>query len=281
MISRHSMDAAGISESVTVLWLSWIILSMMKSAKATIRVGCCGFRSSRNDYYSLLPAVEVQHTFYQPPQINTLEKWRAEAPNEFTFTVKAWQLITHQSSSPTYRRIKRELTEEEKEECGSFRPNKVVREAWKTTLAAAKALQAEAVLFQCPASFKPTKANIENMRKFFRKTAKERDSLIFCWEPRGDWPRDVVGALCKELDLWHVVDPFSARTVTPERCYFRLHGRRGWRYSYETDELEELFSMLPEGAQSYVFFNNIKMIEDAVRFKEIVDREAANAADHL
>ncbi|HEX8890919.1 MAG TPA: DUF72 domain-containing protein [Pyrinomonadaceae bacterium] len=247
----------------------------MKPTKATIRIGCCGFRSSRVDYYSLLPAVEVQHTFYQPPQINTLEKWRAEAPAEFTFTVKAWQLITHQSSSPTYRRIKRELTEEEKEECGSFRPSKVVREAWKVTLDSAKAVQAEAVLFQCPASFKPTKTNMENMRKFFRKTATERDRLAFCWEPRGDWPREVVKALCEELDLWHAVDPFSARTVTPERCYFRLHGRRGWRYSYENDELEELFSMLPEGRESYVFFNNIKMIEDAVRFQEIVDREAA------
>ena len=63
----------------------------------------------------------------------------------------------------------------------------------------------------------------------------------------------------------------SARTVTPDRCYFRLHGRNGWRYTYEDAELEELYSMLPQDAESYVFFNNIKMSEDAQRFKAIVE----------
>ena len=46
--------------------------------------------------------------------------------------------------------------------------------------------------------------------------------------------------MCAELDLWHAVDPFAERTATPRRCYFRLHGRKGWRYSYEDAELEEL-----------------------------------------
>lgn len=250
----------------------------MSSPEATIRVGCCGFRSSRESYYQLLRAVEVQHTFYQPPQTGTLEKWRAEAPAEFVFTVKAWQLITHQSSSPTYRRLKRELTEEEKEECGSFRQTRTVKEAWNVTRASAQALHAAAILFQCPASFKPTKANIENMRKFFRQAVSERERLHFCWEPRGGWPREVVRGLCEELDLWHVVDPFVERTTTPERCYFRLHGRRGWRYSYEDAELEELHSLLPAGAPAYVFFNNIKMIEDAARFQELVDANALPSA---
>lgn len=235
-----------------------------------VKVGCCGFRSSRESYYPLLPAVEIQHTFYQPPQISTLEKWRAEAPTDFEFTVKAWQLITHQSNSPTYRRLKRELTEREKETAGAFRSSRIVREAWSVTAECARALNAKTVLFQCPASFQPTRINLENMRKFFSKV--KRNGLNFCWEPRGErWTRVVIKDLCDELDLWHVVDPFAGRTVTPERCYFRLHGRNGWRYSYEDGELEELYSMLPEGVESYVFFNNIKMGEDAVRFKAIVE----------
>ena len=61
--------------------------------------------------------------------------------------------------------------------------------------------------------------------------------------------------------------------MTPRRCYFRLHGRRGWRYKYEDGELEELRSMLPEDSTSYVFFNNVEMLDDAVRFKEIVEAE--------
>ena len=244
----------------------------MPAKKSLVRIGCSGFRSSRESYYEVLDSVEVQHTFYQPPQVPTLKRWREEAPVGFEFAVKAWQLITHTSSSPTRRRLKRQLTEEEKEGAGSFRPSGIVREAWGVTRECASALKARAVLFQCPASFRPFEENVEHMRAFFRSV--ERGRLNFCWEPRGDWPRTLVKELCDELDLWHVVDPFKERTVTPRRCYFRLHGRRGWRYKYEDAELEELYSMLPKGARSYVFFNNVEMRDDARRFKEIAESES-------
>jgi uncharacterized protein YecE (DUF72 family) len=81
----------------------------------------------------------------------------------------------------------------------------------------------------------------------------------------------LVKQLCDELDLWHVVDPFSDTTVTPKKCYFRLHGRRGWRYRYEDSELEELRSMLPKRTTSYVFFNNVGMLQDAQRFKQVIE----------
>ena len=245
---------------------------MPTKKKSLVRVGCSGFRSSRESYYEVLDSVEVQHTFYQPPQVATLKRWREEAPRGFEFAVKAWQLITHTSSSPTRRRLKRQLTEEEKEGAGSFRPSGIVREAWDVTRECAAALKARAVLFQCPASFKPYAENVENMQAFFKSV--ERGRLAFCWEPRGEWPRALVKELCDELDLWHVVDPFKERTVTPRRCYFRLHGRRGWRYKYEDAELEELYTMLPKGARSYVFFNNVEMRDDARRFREIAESES-------
>ncbi|HEY0322347.1 MAG TPA: DUF72 domain-containing protein [Pyrinomonadaceae bacterium] len=243
----------------------------MSQSPGHINIGCCGFRSSRESYYAFLNSVEVQHTFYQPPQVSTLARWREEAPPDFVFTIKAWQLITHQSNSPTYRRLKRQLTETEKGRAGSFRPSRIVKEALDTTLACAQALKARAVLFQCPASFQPTRTNLENLRRFFTKT--KRDQLTFCFEPRGHWPLEVTRDLCEELDLWHVVDPFKERTTTPTCCYFRLHGRGGWRYTYEDDELEELLSMLPEDRASYVFFNNREMLTDAVRFKEMTKRQ--------
>ena len=241
----------------------------MASRKRRVQIGCCGFRSSRESYYGELPAVEIQQTFYQPPKIETLEKWRAEAPRAFEFAVKAWQLITHQSNSPTYRRLKRELTAEEREEAGAFRPTATVKAAWEMTRDCALALGARIVLFQCPASFRPTAENIDNLRRFF--SGLTREGLQFAWEPRGGWPRETIRELCDELDLWHVVDPFSERTVTPARAYFRLHGRKGWRYRYEDEELSELSAMLPAKAVSYVFFNNIEMRSDALRFKAIVE----------
>src|SRR5918998_1650598 len=88
--------------------------SRMKSKTKLVRVGCCGFRSAMVDYVQHFRVVEVQQTFYQPPQISTLERWRKEAPHDFEFTLKAWQLITHKSKSPTYKRLKKKLSDTER-----------------------------------------------------------------------------------------------------------------------------------------------------------------------
>lgn len=234
-----------------------------------VQIGTCGFRMNKYEYAELLKCVEVQHTFYQPPQIKTLEKWRAEMPEDFEFTLKAWQLITHEGTSPTYKRLKKKLTETESNETGFFKPTDIVQEGFETTMACAEALKARTILFQCPAKFTPTKENISNLRKFFKKV--DRKELNFAWEPRGQWDDKVVQKICNDLDLWHVVDPFKVRTVTPEKCYFRLHGIGGWRYRYEEGELDELVSLLPEDDLCYVFFNNNVMTEDAIRFQRTVE----------
>lgn len=233
-----------------------------------LQIGTCGFRSTKEEYARVLSCVEVQHTFYQPPMVKTLERWRVGMPDGFEFALKAWQLITHEASSPTFRRLRRKLTEKESRDAGAFKSTSIVKEAWETTLACAKALKARTVLFQCPAKFEPTRTNLNRFRKFFEST--DRGGLNFCWEPRGAaWDDDTVKKLCDDLDLWHVVDPFARATITPDRCYFRLHGRVRWRYTYEDGELEELATIIPNGRLAYVFFNNITMIEDAVRFREI------------
>lgn len=242
------------------------------ATKNNVSVGTCGFRVSKEAYAERFSAVEVQHTFYQPPMASTLERWRESVPKEFEFTLKAWQLITHESSSPTYRRLRRVLTEKESADAGAFRWSAIVKEAWETTLESARALNAKTVLFQCPAKFVPTKPNIKRMTKFF--SAVKREGLNFAWEPRGrEWTDEIVAKLCTDLDLWHAVDPFTQQSVTPEKCYFRMHGRIRWRYNYEVGELEELATLLPKKGKSYVFFNNVSMLEDAETFQRILKQE--------
>src|SRR5439155_22653119 len=114
-----------------------------------------------------LPDVEIQLTFNQPQLIETLEKWRAAAPDDFEITLKAWQLITHEASSPTYNRCTRYFTEAEFDQAGFFKSTKVVREGIEITLECAKALKARTILFQCPAKFQPLPENILNMKRFF------------------------------------------------------------------------------------------------------------------
>ena len=190
-------------------------------------------------------------------------------PADFEFALKAWQLITHEAKSPTYRRLKRKLSTTEKAEAGGFRATEIVKEAWATTLAAAQTLNAKTILFQCPSSFRQTPENIASMEKFFGSI--DRKDLNFCWEPRGDWDPAVVRSICGSLELVHVVDPFVGKTVTSDKYYFRLHGRGGWRYQYEAAELKELAALLDKSRSGYVFFNNSKMTEDALRFCKLLD----------
>ena len=244
-----------------------------------VRIGTCGFGSTKAVYAENFSTVEIQTTFYQPPQVKTLEKWRSEMPDEFEFVLKAWQLITHECTSPTFRRLKRKLSENEALDAGFFKPTAIVQEALDYTLACADALQARTVLFQCPAKFLPTEENIENLKNFVRGI--DRPDLNFGWEPRGAaWSDSTVKGICEELGLWHVVDPFSRPTMTPENCYYRLHGHPRWRYTYEDVELEELVYLLPDERLSYVFFNNVTMRDDAWRFEKVV-REAEVQARNL
>jgi uncharacterized protein YecE (DUF72 family) len=236
-----------------------------------IKVGLCGWTISQHEYFERFPVVEVQQTFYHPPPQATLRRWRANAPPDFEFTLKAWQLITHQATSGTYKRLRRELTPTEKVQVGSFRWNDTTRMAWQTTVECAAILRATAVLFQCPASFRPTEENFAAMRIFFG--AIERHGLRFLWEPRGPaWNAVDVEPLCRELDLVHVVDPFVNRSATPELTYWRLHGITGARHVYSDAELRRLIDMLPPEGDVYVMFNNMPRDGDSERFINMLHR---------
>jgi uncharacterized protein YecE (DUF72 family) len=244
-----------------------------------IRAGCCGFALSRKAYFERFSLVEVQQTFYHPPRTSTLLRWRAQAPKDFEFTMKAWQLITHESTSPTYRRLRSPLPESAADRCGSFRPSAEVTDAWRLTLEAARALRATVVVFQCPASFGPTADHIGNLRRFFRQARKEAKGLVLGWEPRGRWPEETVTALCRQLGIVRVLDPFTAPAAwsaasEPVR-YFRLHGLTGYRYRYTDADLERLLEWCREAKTTYCLFNNLSMAEDAARFAALARRESS------
>ncbi len=229
-----------------------------------VKVGCCGFPINRRKYYAAFPLVEVQQTFYQPPQVQTGARWRADAPPDFEFTVKAWQLITHDASSPTYRRLRRPIPAEFRDRYGSFRPTDEVRAAWATTAEVARALGARVVVFQCPPRFAPTDEHVAWLRQFFAGVA--RDGFVLAWELRGEWPPDLVAGLCAELDLVHVVDPLREAALSKGMRYFRLHGLTGYRYLHTEEDLKALVQRLAPDAPNYVLFNNLFMGEDAKRF---------------
>jgi uncharacterized protein YecE (DUF72 family) len=219
--------------------------------------------------FAAFPLVEVQRTFYQPPRVETAQRWRERAPAEFIFTLKAWQVITHPASSPTYRKARLKIDPTQPQAYGGFQPSGPVVEAWERTLAVARALAAPVVVFQCPASFRPLEENLANMRRFFR--AVERDGMLFAWEPRGPWPDALVLQLCQELDLIHCVDPFQRPALTHGTAYFRLHGVGGYRYTYTARDLRTLLELCREYELAYVLFNNLAMWENGLQFLRLVE----------
>ena len=237
----------------------------LPDARDGARVGLCGWTTSQRAYVRRFPLVEVQHTFYEPPADALLARWRAEVPGGFEFTIKAWQVVTHESSSPTYRRLKQPLPTEHRGQVGAFRTTPPVLAAWARTLECARVLRATAVLLQCPKSFRPTTDNVARLRAFLG-TVERPEQARLLWEPRGDWPVSLLAELCGELDLVHVVDPMQTETVTPEQTYYRLHGTSGMRHVHTDDELRRLRELVADRPRPYVLFNNLPRVGDAERF---------------
>lgn len=233
-----------------------------------IRVGTCGFPKKRAEVFSLFDVVEVQKTFYNIVPEETLTRLRKEAPEHVVFTMKAFQGITHPASSPTYRRTK--LPEAFRpENLGFFRRTEEVEMCTHYTLVMAKALNARVLVFQCPPSFVPHSQNIQNLVSFFERFP--RGMYHLAWEPRGAWKEEDIRALCRDLRLVHVVDPFLCDPLWGEIRYFRLHGKGSYRYQYTDEDLVFLARKLSEYREEvFCLFNNVPMFEDARRLKAIL-----------
>jgi uncharacterized protein YecE (DUF72 family) len=250
-----------------------------------IKIGTCGwgfYKGGLKAYQKKFSLCEVQQTFYRLPMVKTVERWRAESPEDFEFTVKAFQGLTHLPTSPTWRRSGLKQEELKQKQFGWLRPTKDNFEAWRRTKEICEALGSRICVIQCPPNFNCTAENIGNMREFLGEI--DRGELELAWEPRGDWHGhpDEVASLCDELKLIHVVDlmrrePLSRHPI----AYTRLHGLNpreyDYNYKYSRDELEELARRLKKLARRhrevYCLFNNYAMYDSAQALQLILGRK--------
>lgn len=225
--------------------------------------------------------VEIQQTFYKLPMVKTAERWRAGAPDDFEFAAKAWQVITHLPTSPTWRRSGLRVTEAQKDKYGWLRPTKENLEAWRRTREICNALDAKICLIQCPPIFRCTRENIANMKKFLKKI--DRGKLELAWEPRGDWKEhpDEIKRLCDELELIHVVDLMRREPLLEHPIsYIRLHGLNpreyDYNYKYSIAELKQLATkvgaLIKKHQEVYLLFNNFFMYDNALELMKILKK---------
>jgi uncharacterized protein YecE (DUF72 family) len=218
-----------------------------------IKVGCAGFPTSMERYFQNFRLVELNSTFYQYPREKTVEGWREKAPENFEFTVKAHQDISHKA------KLKVEETS---------------LQALERMKQICKILSSKILLIQTPGSFRPDK--LADAQKFFRKV--NRENIVLVWETRGPaWETNEayerLGQVLEKLDVTHVTDPFRITPAyTGEIAYFRLHGlgKQMYYYQYSDVELHRLKEFVTpyekDGKRVYVLFNNLSMFEDAKRF---------------
>jgi uncharacterized protein YecE (DUF72 family) len=257
-----------------------------------LRIGCCGFPVGLSRYARKLPVVEVQQTFYRIPRRETIQRWRDAVPEDFIFTVKAWQGVTHPAGSPTYRKAGPLPPDDVMARLGHFRPTEPVFAAWKDTLQAAEILRAPVILLQSPPSFGQTAEHEGNLSEFLGGI--DRGAARIALELRAPWDRKSLAALCRKSDLIHCVDPFREDSVTGPPFYLRLHGsppglrpvgspsglrpsgsppgKRMYTYRYTGEDLHLLRDRISGwGAEGEVFclFNNLSMWEDALAYRDL------------
>jgi uncharacterized protein YecE (DUF72 family) len=204
-------------------------------------------------YASLFSTVELNVTFYRIPSAKNLDAWIRRTPDDFRFTVKAFQDLTHKRENPDFPVF-----------ADSIRP-------------LADAGKMGCVLAQFPNSFHPLPENREYLSRLkdglkdyplvaeFRNSAWSDESTYRQLKDLG------IGYCCVDEPALRGLLP-SVAVVTAPTGYIRFHGRNAahWyehtdpaeRYDYEYKP-EELTEWIPkieqvesEAEETYVYFNN-------------------------
>ena len=182
-------------------------------------------------YASHFQAVELNNTFYRLPQKSMIESWKAQVPDNFRFTMKASQLITH------FKRLK-----------DTGRETKLMLErisAFEDRLGV--------VLFRLPPDMKKDIRRLEALLKYL---PAEIPAAFQLEDPT--WiEHDVLALLRSHNRALSVVDtdevPASHINKTSDWGYMRLR-----RVNYSKSELKKWIARMraQEWTKTYVFFKH-------------------------
>jgi uncharacterized protein YecE (DUF72 family) len=241
-------------------------------------------------YAEQFPLVEVDSTYYTPPNERNSELWAARTPPGFRFNIKAFSLLTHHPTkvSALYKDLREGLPEAvaKPNVYAKDLPAEVVDEVWERFLSAlaplSEAGRLGALLFQFPQWFTIRRASKDYLLECKERAAPYR----ICVEFRSaTWFKDD-GTAAETLDFlrsyglaYVVVDmpqghassvPPVVAVTDPGLAVVRFHGhsdkwnsrdiyeRFGYRYSEQ--ELEPWAASVRElagaASETHVLFNN-------------------------
>jgi uncharacterized protein YecE (DUF72 family) len=218
------------------------------------------------EYYSqFFNTVEINSSFYRPPNVGYVYNWVKRVPKDFVFTVKLWQKFTHP-------KMYKEATGEDaviiQEDVDLFE---------RSIDPLVKYDKLGALLAQFPPSFKNDGYGQHMLTGIINKFAQYRLAVEL---RHVSWSDDKNTAqLLKENNVsWVQIDEPKFKTsiaeempITSDMAYFRFHGRNAemwWKgdtetrynYLYSANEISELTEKVKAAAEQtkllFAFFNN-------------------------
>lgn len=202
-------------------------------------------------YSKVFSFVEVNSTFYQIPNLKTVESWRRRVPPDFEFSVRCNRLVSH-----THR----------------FETNPEACDAFDQMITICKTLRAEILHIQAPEGFQPNEENAVVLRSFLSSVSLRRVRVAFeLREANQNLSRGFVEVM-RDYDLVHCVD--LSRDEVPayqsDILYSRLFGKGSHNIYQPTDqELKTIDDRAssPAYRKVAVSFHFIRMYKDASRLK--------------
>ncbi|MDZ7713333.1 MAG: DUF72 domain-containing protein [Rhodovibrio sp.] len=198
-------------------------------------------------YAQHLGAVELNASFYRLPMQNMLKGWAKRTPEDFSFSVKAWQQLTHR------KRLR---------DCGE--PLQVFFERMQPL-----ADRTAAVLFQMPPKMP---RDVDRLEAFLRQLPAGTRAAFEFRDPRWHVP-DVTDVLARHNAAFvpfELAEQRAPAVATADFVYVRLHGREAkYRGRYGRAQLQPwadwLRGQIADGRDAFVFFDNTDHADDAVR----------------
>jgi uncharacterized protein YecE (DUF72 family) len=218
---------------------------------------------NRGKYFEKLSLLEVATFATSAPSRKAVRGWREKSPSEARFSLLASAELTGAKSFP----VDAQSTE-----------------ITAKLVDASKIVSAEAVVFRTPASFTPSSANQDRMRKYFGEIASTEafGTTARVWEPGGLWEPAGITKIADELQLTVAIDPlaqdpleeyqsFVAEQMARGSAYLRIHGMGISRRRFEPYQLEMLADMLLDIDRAWVVFAHPGKYPDALAMARAIN----------
>lgn len=204
-------------------------------------------KPSLKAYSELFNFVEVNSTFYEYPDLKTVEGWRRRVPKSFTFTVRCHQDLTHRIG---------------------LKPVDEAYAVFSQMIAICRILNAPFLHLLTPAGTVFTDSKTEQAREFL--SSINQKGVRLAWEPRSPATPKLLN-LMHDFDVVHSVD--LSKEISSQKSdtvYARLFGKGEHNiYQFTDQELKEVDDKITklEPKMAIITFHGLRMNTDAARFK--------------